>query len=174
VTGKHFTSGFIDFESCYKISEAEHLKVMKRSKPEPGDILFSNIGTLGSIAIVPESPVFSIKNVALFKPLNVIHSSFLYLHFASPETQRVLAAKASGTSQKFYSLYFLRSLRVATPPDELLASFEQLVKVILQQELVLNSVNTNLRQTRDLLLPKLVSGEVSVENLEQEALAETV
>jgi type I restriction enzyme S subunit len=34
--------------------------------------------------------------------------------------------------------------------------------------------NTNLRTTRDLLLPKLVSGEISVENLEQEALAETV
>ena len=34
--------------------------------------------------------------------------------------------------------------------------------------------STNLRTTRDLLLPNLVSGEVSVENLEQEALAETV
>ena len=34
--------------------------------------------------------------------------------------------------------------------------------------------NANLRATRDLLLPKLVSGEVSVQQIEEKALAEAI
>jgi type I restriction enzyme S subunit len=39
---------------------------------------------------------------------------------------------------------------------------------------VLLAKNMNLRRTRDLLLPKLISGKVSVEQFEAEALAQGV
>jgi len=163
VTGKHFTSGFIDFDSCYRISPDEHDKVMKRSKPEPGDILFSNIGTLGSIALVPADPKFSIKNVALFKPKTAALSTFLYCHFRLPESLEVLHQKASGTSQKFWSLQFLRNLPLLSPPEKVIALFHHQVEPLLSYRLLLNNKNTNLRTTRNLLLPKLISGEIPVE-----------
>jgi type I restriction enzyme S subunit len=169
VTGKHFTSGFIDFDACYHISLEEHEKVMRRSKPEPGDILFSNIGTLGSIAIVPNQPQFSIKNVALFKPCVETLSTFLFVHFSLPETIQVLYARASGTSQKFWSLEFLRTLIVGTPDATLLARFNELLKPALSLRSVLHNQRTNLTRTRDLLLPKLISGEIPVEAVEETA-----
>jgi len=43
VTGRHIKNGFIDFSDTYLISEDEHQKVMKRSRPEKGDIIYSNI-----------------------------------------------------------------------------------------------------------------------------------
>ena len=163
VTGKHFTSGFVDFDTCYCISLDEHEKVMKRSKPEPGDILFSNIGTLGSIAAVPERPQFSIKNVALFKPLTEALSTFLFVHFGLPETIQMLYAKASGTSQKFWSLQFLRTLTIGTPDAAVLADFNRIVKPLVSLRLTLHDQRTNLTRTRDFLLPKLISGEIPVE-----------
>jgi type I restriction enzyme S subunit len=54
VTGKHIVNGFINFSECYLISPGEHAKVIRRSKPEKGDIIFSNIGTLGSVVLVDQ------------------------------------------------------------------------------------------------------------------------
>jgi type I restriction enzyme S subunit len=38
----------------------------------------------------------------------------------------------------------------------------------------LKTKNANLRKTRDILLPKLISGEISVEQSEAEAVAQSV
>jgi type I restriction enzyme S subunit len=41
IKGKHINKGFVDFENCDYISYEDHLKVIARSKPEQGDILFA-------------------------------------------------------------------------------------------------------------------------------------
>jgi type I restriction enzyme, S subunit len=58
--------------------------------------------------------------------------------------------------------------------EELMSNFDAVITPIFSQLAVLNRKNRNLRTTRDMLLPKLVSGEVSVENLEKEAVAHMV
>ena len=166
VTGKHIVNGFIDFTECYRISPEEHLKVIQRSKPEKGDIIFSNIGTLGSIALVDQDFEFSIKNIALFKPLEDFYSNYLYLHFSSPETYDQMMRKASGTSQKFFSLNFLRNLEIISPPNKLLQEFDKIIKPMIEERSLLNKKKLNLRKTRDLLLPKLISGEIDVSDLD--------
>ena len=57
-------------------------------------------------------------------------------------------------------------LQVVKPPLTLTNAFKSLVSPIFK--LVLNLLNNNaiLRQTRDLLLPKLISGELDVERLD--------
>lgn len=165
VTGKHIINGFIDFSKCYLISTEDHQKVMKRSKPEKGDIIYSNIGTLGSTVLVDQDFEFSIKNVVLFKPVSQIYSLFIYLYFSSPDILEQLTIKASGTSQKFFSLKFLRSLDLVIPSEKLLTKFDSFIRFILKQRSSLYKENINLRQTLDLLLPKLISGEINVEGL---------
>jgi type I restriction enzyme, S subunit len=166
VTGKHIVNGFINFSDCYLISPEEHSKVIQRSKPEKGDIIFSNIGTLGSIALVDQDFEFSIKNVALFKPLENLYSNYLYLYFSLPETYNRMERKASGTSQKFFSLNFLRNLKIVEPPKDLLHKFDSAVKPLIEERSILNKKNQNLRKTRDLLLPKLISGEIDISDLD--------
>ena len=112
VTGRHITDGFIDFSKCYVITDEDHQKVMQRSRPETGDIIFSNIGTLGSTVLVDHEFEFSIKNVALFKPFDKNYSSFMFLYFSDPATLRKMEIQSSGTSQKFFSLKFLRGLHI--------------------------------------------------------------
>jgi type I restriction enzyme S subunit len=166
VTGKHITNGFIDFSNCYCISAEEHAEVMKRSKPEKGDIIFSNIGTLGSTVLVDQGFEFSIKNVALFKPSQDYYSIFLFLYFSDPQTLKFMESRASGTSQRFFSLHFLRTLDMLTPSDDIILGFNAIVEPIIRQRSLLNRKKQTLRQTRDLLLPKLISGKIDVSDLD--------
>ncbi|HLP89834.1 MAG TPA: restriction endonuclease subunit S [Nostocaceae cyanobacterium] len=162
VTGKHIVNGFIDFTNCYFISPEEHKKVMSRSCPEKGDIIFSNIGTLGTTALVDQDFEFSIKNVALFKPLKKYYSSFLYVYLSNKNTLISMSQKASGTSQKFFSLKFLRNSDILIPPDDIIIQFDNLVRPILEQRSLLNKSNQKLKEARDLLLPRLMNGKITV------------
>ena len=65
-------------------------------------------------------------------------------------------------------------LQVKTPPEELMRQFHALTFPLFESIKNLHLKNTILKQTRDLLLPKLVSGEISVEQIEQEVVAEMV
>jgi len=166
ITGKHLVNGFIDFSDSYLISAEEHRKVMARSKPEKGDIIFSNIGTLGSIALVDQDFEFSIKNVALFKPQVPELSSFLFVYFSSSENLYGMQQRASGTSQRFFSLKFLRELPMIIPPNKLVIAFDDLMSYQLVKRSFLNSKNQQLCAARDLLLPKLISGQLDVSELD--------
>lgn len=165
ITGKHINNGFINFAEAYFITSEEHEKVMKRSKPEKGDTIFSNIGTLGNASLIDQDFEFSIKNLALFKPLKKVYSNFIYLHFSSPEILESMEKQASGTSQRFFSLKFLRDFNLVKPSENLLSKFDNLVEPIIKKRSLLNKKNINLHKTRDLLLPRLISGEIDVENL---------
>jgi type I restriction enzyme S subunit len=66
------------------------------------------------------------------------------------------------------------SLLVLAPPSDHAQTFHERMFPIFEQIRNFQSRNINLRQTRDLLLPKLVSGEVTVENCEAEAVAQGV
>lgn len=55
---------------------------------------------------------------------------------------------------------------IAIPRSELLQEFNSIVNNIIDQLINFIFKNRNLRKTRDLLLPKLINGEIDVENLE--------
>jgi type I restriction enzyme, S subunit len=163
VTGRHIRNGFIEFSDTYLISEDEHRKVMKRSRPEKGDIIYSNIGTLGEATIVDQNFEYSIKNVALFKPISRSHSPFLYCYLVDPDSLQTLMNKASGTSQKFFSLDFLRNIDIAAPPEGIICLFAEKLFPILEFRSLLHKRNETLRRTRDLLLPRLLTGSLILE-----------
>lgn len=64
--------------------------------------------------------------------------------------------------------------RLLIPPFEVCSLFGNFVKPVAQFCHVLEKQSKNLRQTRDLLLPKLISGEVNVKQVEAEAVANGV
>jgi len=54
---------------------------------------------------------------------------------------------------------------VLLPNKDLLIKFENIASDILKERSILIIENQNLRQTRDLLLPKLVTGEIEVSSI---------
>ena len=62
----------LNYEKARQITESDFLETHKRTKLEPGDVLFTNTGTIGRMAIAPEDSktyrtTFQ-KSVAILKP----------------------------------------------------------------------------------------------------------
>ena len=60
----------------------------------------------------------------------------------------------------------LVNLKIKEFPIEVVVNFEKMVSPIFENIKVLSIKNENLKQTRDILLPRLISGEIDVENTE--------
>lgn len=162
VTGKHLNKGIIDFESAYQISIEDHEKIRKRSGIEKGDILFSNIGTLGNIGVVTEDFEYSCKNVVIFKKKNCF-VSFLYCYLTNPINKIKLDNQSSGVAQKFYSLSFIRRFQDFFPKEPLIKKFDEIVQPIFELKYKLHQQNQILQEARDILLPRLMMGIIEVE-----------
>lgn len=74
-----------------------------------------------------------------------------------------------GAAQPFISNTALAGVSLAFPDEALAVEFCLVVKPMRLLQVSLEKTNRNLRRTRDLLLPKLISGALDVSKLEIEA-----
>ena len=77
-----------------------------------------------------------------------------------------MTGASTGTTRKSASAGVIVDIDIAIPPNDLRQQFEDQIGAIRRLLNNLLDKNANLRRTRDLLLPRLVSGEVDVERLE--------
>ena len=135
-----------------------------------GDILLSLTGerrarVFGVWQLIITAKPTWLPNVVPFKTPDRI-CQFAYLMFRQRDLQLRLEAIATGVAQQNLSPIKAGKLTCVTPSARLLARFSNFVKPYIDQILNLNQKNVNLRQTRDLLLPKLISGELDVSELD--------
>ena len=163
VTGRCIRNGFVDYDEAYLISEDDHNRIKKRSGLKSGDILFSNIGTVGNTCLVDYEREFSVKNVIIFKPPIRAISAYLYYWLISPSMQAIFSTQTNGASQQFVGLTFMRRIKILVPNKYIMTSFEKNVAPIIDAMMMLHKENQNLIKQRDLLLPRLMSGKLEVE-----------
>lgn len=137
IKGKHISGGTIDFSSCDFISHEDHEAACKRVRPQRGDILFSNIGSVGDTSVVMDDREFSIKNVALFRPnRHKIDQKYFYYIVLSPEFRENVMNVRSGSAQPFISLVNLRAFEVSYHEDRseqqriagILSAYDELIE----------------------------------------------
>ena len=162
VTGRCIVDGSIDFSQAYNISEEDVIKINKRSAVEDGDILLSNIGTIGKVCRISKSGNYAVKNMIIFKPHDAIHSCFLHRFLTDNNTQMDFLQQAAGTSQKFVSLSFIRNTLILRPSDTILNLFYNHSEKYFKYVQILQSQLRLLTEARDRLLPKLMSGEIEI------------
>jgi type I restriction enzyme S subunit len=106
------------YENARQITEQDFLETHRRTNLEPNDILFTNTGTIGRMAIAPDDPrtrrtTFQ-KSVAILKPrLNLVEPHFLYYTLKFDNAR--LSELAAGTTQKNLLLKDFRSFEVKIP-----------------------------------------------------------
>ena len=117
ITSKNLKNGGIDFSDANLISREDLDAINKRSKVDDGDILMPMIGTIGNPVIADASCEYAVKNVALIKFYKDSHvdNRFLKDVMASAEMQSRFDRHASGSTQKFIPLGFIRSLPIPLP-----------------------------------------------------------
>ena len=162
VTGKCIKNGFIDFNEPYNISYQNHESISKRSGLQTGDILFSNIGTVGTTCIVNYDREFSVKNVIIFKPDNTEISNYLYSWLNSDSIQAIFSTQTNVASQQFVGLNFMRRFKILVPNENVLTLYSDRIKPIRAEIVKSHDINNNLIKQRDYLLPGLMSGKLEV------------
>jgi len=134
------------------------------------DIVVSTSGTLGRWAIVRKShlPLMLNTSVIRFRPLTQITNlSFLWQFISNPSFMKELEMRASGSVQKNFGPMHLRQMSVLYPGEKVIKAFAGLCTPNLEAWLRNLDESNTLAQTRDLLLPKLMSGEIRVKAAEK-------
>lgn len=94
---------------------------------------------------------------------------FLHLATSTMEFSAYLSNHARGAAYPAVNAEDFENARLVIPTEVLLDEFAPLVDPMFELRESLRRQNANLRATRDLLLPKLVSGEIDVSELDIEA-----
>ena len=92
---------------------------------------------------------------------------FIYYYYSLMKNQQIeTTALQRGSAQPHVYAKDLMRLEIIDPDGKLIIKFENIVKSIFREIACLTLKNQNLRKTRDLLLPKLISGQVDVSDLD--------
>ena len=167
VTSKHLFEYDVDLESPNKISQDDYDKTNERSKVEYHDVLMSMIGTVGVVSFISRQEInFAIKNVALFRTSQREELAYYVLLFLkSKDTKQYIKSCMAGSTQQYISLTELRKIPIIVPGEEI-KEFNLVIKPIIDMICANVIENRRLSELRDTLLPKLMSGELDVSNLD--------
>ncbi len=169
-------TGRMDFSSVRHIAEEDFGKWTKRVCPQPGDIVFTYEATLNRYALIPNGFRGCLgRRLALIRTNPETHSNlYLFCMFFSEGWRQVVAQNTlSGATVDRIPLSKFPSFPIMVPSMPIMAVFDGIVRPMFAEIEVLGRKSKNLRATRDLLLPKLISGELDVSTLPEpeEALA---
>lgn len=83
--------------------------------------------------------------------------------FVESDTYKAFVqSRVGGAAQPNASAPVLTAVEITVPPESVQRAFRQLVEPLIDQREVLQCQNQKLRAARDLLLPRLMSGELKV------------
>jgi type I restriction enzyme, S subunit len=131
---------------------------------EDGDILVGMDGDFHYCKWAAGRVWINQRNVR-FRPLPKSNISRYFLYHVTKPHIEFLNEIIVGTTVAHLSATDLKKMKLLIPNEELLSAFKQISEPIYEQEIVLKQQNTQLRQIRDRLLPRLVSGKLAVKPL---------
>jgi type I restriction enzyme S subunit len=108
------------------------------------------------------------EHVFILRTNELCTQNYLYFWLDQPEMTENIINLNANAAQPGINQKGVKSLQILLPDQNTLNKFEDTVEPVLALLFSLAKRNANLRRTRDLLLPRLVSGEVSVEKIELE------
>ena len=158
--GLPFHQGVTDFGNRFP-TDRVYCTVENRIA-KAGDILFSVRAPVGRINLAN-------KKIVIGRGLSAIRSKSgnqVYMFQQLQDEFQEEDTMGSGTIFNAITKGDLLKIQLLKSTESIIAEFEEIVEPIFSQLANLTLKNTNLRQTRDLLLPKLISGELDVSELD--------
>lgn len=180
--GKSFTSSGINFikaesildnhsidSSKFAFVDEETNALLKRSVIKANDIIFTIAGTLGRFAMVDNSvlPANTNQAVAIIRPDEAkITPAYLYSFFIGNWHNEYYSKRIQQAVQANLSLTTIKSLPIAVLNNTTMSNYDKLVSPLFALMKNNEEENRRLSKLRDVLLPKLMSGEIDVSNIE--------
>ena len=172
ISGNHLRGYFLEEPEFNYITE-EHAERLKNSIVFPHDLIFTHAGNIGQVAMITDRCkydryVLSQRQFYLRCDETKVVPEFLLLFFHSASGQHELLSYANQTGVPSIAqpASNLKKIPFKCPPMQEQLMWQEQVHPLLGQYLNNRLENERLSSLRDILLPKLMSGELDVSDLD--------
>ncbi len=163
VTGTEFKNGYIDWSSCYYVSQ-ERYKQDKNIQLKEHDVLVTKDGTIGKVAFINhiEKPATLNSGVFVIRPIkDAFHPEFFYCVLCSNVFKGFLSQLSAGsTINHLYQKDFV-NFRYETP--ETLEEQSAIANILSDMDAEIESLETKLakaRQVKQGMMQELSTGRI--------------
>ncbi|MGO3835979.1 restriction endonuclease subunit S [Lactococcus cremoris] len=134
---------------------------LKKSRLYGHEVIISNVADVGSVHRVPKMnmPMVAGNNVVFLQADNGLLTDYLYVYFNSRLGQHDIESITSGSAQQKFNKTDFRNLEIPILNDKIIRN--QITPLLRYMDNV-NGEISRLIELRDSLLPRLMSGEISV------------
>lgn len=169
LSAKDITDGKVIYSDAREITRDDYIEANKRTRLEIGDVLVTNSGTIGKVAIPHDSEkivrtTFQ-KSVAIIKPnTDLVISSFLgyYLAYANSRLKKI----SRGVAQKNLLLQDLRTFKVPLTGKDVQLRIATILEVIDREIEAEEVTKSSLNELFKSLLSNLLGGKIRINKLE--------
>ncbi|MCW6038780.1 restriction endonuclease subunit S [Spirulina subsalsa FACHB-351] len=154
----------IDSSKLAYIDE-ETNQLLRRSILQEKDVVYTIAGTIGRYAMVGKSllPANTNQAVAIIRPnIEKVDPEYILCYFSSRSYQYYLSSRVVQAVQANLSLAILGESPIIIPSTQIRKSFGELIKPLVRKKEQNQEQIQTLTQTRDALLPKLMSGQLRI------------
>lgn len=130
-----------------------------------GDIVYGRRGDIGRRAYIGPRQVGWVCGTGCLRisiPASIVHPRYVYAWLGRPSVVAAIAAKAVGATMPNLNTSILREVSIEVPSLDAQENFVKFASVCDEEIDCLELKIATLRATRDLLLPRLISGELDV------------
>ena len=171
ISGQHLKA-ILMIDGDNNFITSEHAEKLKNSTVYKKDIIFTHAGNIGQVSIIPDDSEYDnyiISQRQFYLRVNESKSSPYYLihYFRSEHGQHALLSNASqvGVPSIARPSTHLKNIAFLNPSKPLLEKFDKFCVPLFKQFNHNRKCSISLTTLRDTLLPKLISGELSLEDL---------
>ena len=166
---KNINGTTIDTNDCQCVSQ-EIADKNSNFKLRSGDCLIAMTGaTVGKVGILNTSEEEYLLNqrVGRFQPKDY-YDEYIKVLVRTDKFFDGIQGQAQGSAQPNISAKEIETVQIIKPSDNVIAMFSQILEPVFAKSLAHQGEIDTLKKTRDTLLPKLLSGELDVSELEVE------
>lgn len=156
-------------KSKFAFIDEETNALLKRSIIHVGDVVFTIAGTLGRFALIDENvlPANTNQAVAIIRAdVEKVLPEYIYTCFIGEWHTDYYAKRVQQAVQANLSLTTIKSLPIPLLDEAKMSEYLSLILPLIKAIKTNEAQNEKLAALRDNLLPKLMSGEIDVSNLQ--------
>jgi type I restriction enzyme S subunit len=140
-----------------------------RRRVKHGDIIWSSVRPANrAYCLIYEPPENLIVSTgfAVIRPNSATPFTFLFFAVTSNPFVDQMTTVAKGAAYPATSFDDFEKAKLLVPTEDLLRTFHEKTEPMFRQRHFLQQQSERLRKTRDMLLPRLISGKLSIEHLD--------
>ena len=171
ISGNHLRSVFLE-EPSYNFITEEHAQKLKNSIVYPRDIIFTHAGNIGQVAMIPNGcdyPYYMISQRQFYMRCDetkVIPELVLFFFHSREGKGKLLAnANSTGVPSIAQPSTHLKNIEMPLPNKKDQDTWYKVIHSMIDEYVALCQENKRIVALRDSLLPRLMSGELDVEDV---------